>query len=441
MSYIPFKRATDLSNPEINSYLNTLGLTNLFYTKPQVDSAIAAGGGGSGTVTLDYKLVSNVADLRTAITNATSYTTIALMPGTYNLTGSPIEIQNKTGLSIRGGGNAILTSSTLTENLVIRGGVVDLNISGIRFTSTLTGATGYGMVLVNEQGNVTNLVFDSCYFSNSASGRNAITMSANSGNTTATYKNITIQNCRFVNIGRMGIEILNHAWNNTGAPQIWSRGIYIRNNYFENLGTNDTEHGMAVSVSGLNEQVQIVGNDTYEGKFACYELVGCRDSICSFNTAKNITNTAAGISISDNGKGATTRISVIGNVINTVGRGIQAYDSTWLKINNNEFISTKINDIRSNTTQFCNNEVKITADTGCLYMEHALYCTVSNNTMSTVGSTVQTYGVINLFVGSNPCRYNRVTENILFRPTNALQTVIEGSTTDNNIGTNFEYKL
>jgi|ERR1051325_4196450 hypothetical protein len=440
MGHIPFNKTTSLSNLDSNSFLNAISLGNLFYTRPQVD-ALVGGGGGGGTTTLDYKLVSNVADLRTAITNATDYTTIALMSGVYDLTGSPLEIQNKTGLTIRAGGNATITSSTLTENVVIRGGVVDLNIIGIRFTSTLTGATGYGMILVNEQGNITNFTIDSCYFSNAASGRNAITMSANSGNTTATYKNITIQNCRFINIGRMGIEILNHAWNNAGAPQIWTSGVFVKNNIFENLGVNDTSHGMAVSVSGLNEQVHITGNHTYEGKFCCYELVGSRDSICSFNTAKNVTNTAAGISISDNGKGATTRISVVGNVINTIGRGIQAYDSTWLQINNNEFISTKINDIRSNTSQFCNNQMKVTADTGCLYMEHALYCVVTNNHMSTVGSTVQTYGVINLFVGSNPCRKNVVDKNFLFRPTNALQTVIEGSTTDNYIGTNYEEKL
>src|ERR1051325_10708665 len=96
MGHIPFNKTTSLSNLDSNSFLNAISLGNLFYTRPQVD-ALVGGGGGGGTTTLDYKLVSNVADLRTAITNATDYTTIALMSGVYDLTGSPLEIQNKTG--------------------------------------------------------------------------------------------------------------------------------------------------------------------------------------------------------------------------------------------------------------------------------------------------------------------------------------------------------
>ncbi|WP_288425716.1 hypothetical protein [uncultured Spirosoma sp.] len=211
-----------------------------------------------------------------------------------------------------------------------------LTLRNITFVSkALTSPTA--LVYCNEEGDINNLLFDTCTFIGHKNGNyNAVGMNAWSavGNKGARFTNITFQHCT-ASAGRMGYELLSHK--NDGDPRITK--LRFINCRAEQCGTAIADyantHGMGFSISGDIADVTLTNPvciDTLLG----IELVGTRrftvanPQISSQRVVKTTDNQlirSTGISLSDGGsRGQSAQDGrITGGAITVSGRVINAF--------------------------------------------------------------------------------------------------------------------
>lgn len=91
-------------------------------------------------------------------------------------------------------------------------------------------------------------------------------------------ENIEITESKFINLGQMGIEFVNH---NDAQPDFRYRRVKISNNHIENVGLKN--YGMGISLSGKGKNVIIENNYFNNCPVTAIELVGTEDTTINAN--------------------------------------------------------------------------------------------------------------------------------------------------------------
>src|SRR5574343_228230 len=134
-------------------------------------------------------------------------------------------------------------------------GLLNCTFNDIIFESTYTTAVedmGSGVVF-SYRNDVLNVNFNRCTFTAPNANTNGLSfyVRINSTDNAAILKNVTIDNCDFINCGRMGIITLNRSYGLSDAYDAL-QGFNVLNSRFTNLGLNGM-YGMAISYDGVGK--------------------------------------------------------------------------------------------------------------------------------------------------------------------------------------------
>lgn len=196
--------------------------------------------------------------------------------GTYNC-GSAINFTCSNVMFFGAGSSSVITSLTQVSPVVL-GDCSNLVFANLYFQTSVTSGTEsvYG-VIKSENAALTNIVFDRCFFS----AANAATNGVKIINEAAKVSDgIYFRNCRFENIGRMGVEFQNH------AADTVSRffNVNIQDCTFKNIGLS--VNGMGVSLSGYGRGCNVSNNTFDNCRNIAIEGVGVSNSTFSNNKFK-----------------------------------------------------------------------------------------------------------------------------------------------------------
>ncbi|HEY0110489.1 MAG TPA: hypothetical protein VGB67_12705 [Fibrella sp.] len=312
---------------------------------------VASAIGGSGNFPYTTVTTLTGAAVQTAINSVTSGGVIFLSAGNYAITAA-LTFGGKTNVTICGFGAANFITATLSELLLLNGNTYNCRFVGINFahTGTRTGSSGGGLILINEQGTHNYLKIQQCTFTSPDYCQNAITSStysvqANGGNGVGKLlQNSLIDDCDFYGMGRCGIELVNHAWDDNKLD------VYLKNNTVQNCRFNDLGrvndgtafNGMAFSNSGAAWDTTIVNCQIMDAKLLAIELAGSTRAVVAGNQIDYVNNTAVGISISDNQHKVTKDINLIGNIVRSKTRPFALNGITNFNLNGNTWINDTV---------------------------------------------------------------------------------------------------
>lgn len=314
--------------------------------------------GTIGTVTSSgvqpYVLVTTFtsAAIQSAIDSVSSNATIYLMPGTYTIT-SVINFAGKTNVTIEGLGAATLSG---TGNLIVlNGDTTNCCFRGINFICPATGGGGQGLVSSNEQGTHKNFLVERCNFDSPAYRINGFSVNtysalADQGNGTGKmFDGLHFNKCKFGcngGIGRMGLEVLNHAWSDNKLD-LYLKNITITECTFRDLGkvaeTDGTLNGMAASISGRCIDLKVSNCTVVDGKAYGLEIVGTQGAVVTNCTFDYINNSYIPVSLADgygNGSDATRDITISNCYMRSKTRPMNSRGTTGLALSNITWIGT-----------------------------------------------------------------------------------------------------
>lgn len=274
----------------------------------------------------------DTAALQTAIYNSN---TLFIPKGNYKITqsleisGSNIKIFGEKGSKIY---------SDNTDNLMYFGkDITGARISTLSLVSNLSGA-GYNYALFESfHTNVDNVVFDDMDFSVPKCVVNGMHIVCEASG--KYVKDLTISNSRFTNIGRMGVEIQNHAADM--IPRLFN--VKLLNNSFKNIGIYSFPdgNGMGLSVSGSGSGTVIDKNYFENTLLYALEVVDGSNSIVTNNWGYYFPRATAGISYTADDSYYNRNVIIRGNNFTGVSNSNNFYniingivDSNILKIDN-----------------------------------------------------------------------------------------------------------
>lgn len=251
---------------------------------------------------------------------------ITLAPGVYSGfdASNKLSITGKTNLTLQGFGTAEFSSSASNDMLWIDGGNANLKILGVRYKYTGSGNANIGTAIriTWRNGGNDGIEIAHCFFTSPTQCQNAISgqhyspLTDQGDGTGALTRNVNLHDNTIVDMGRIGIELVNHSWND-GKTDVYLKGVLIHHNYFRNLGTvaetDGTKNGMAVSISGYVHNANVDNNIIVDPNLLGIELAGTFMGTVVGNNINFVNNSFTGISVSDNGHNATKFINVTGN--------------------------------------------------------------------------------------------------------------------------------
>lgn len=182
-----------------------------------------------------------------------------------------VDLNNVNGLEIRGVGSTIPTIRTNQNTWMDSkdGDFNNITFRNIKFESTAT-STGQGnsnalVAIASNSGS--NILFEECEFTAPNAVTNGIKFFMADS---SLYTNIVVRRCHFHDLGRMGLETVNHVYTALNTRRI--DGILVEDSRFINTGL--VQYGMGVSFSGRNDNV-IVRHNTFQNNPTCaIELIG-----------------------------------------------------------------------------------------------------------------------------------------------------------------------
>lgn len=213
--------------------------------------------------------------------------TLEFPTGTYKLTAA-LNISTASGLTLRGKGATLASTQPIIFNF--SGASSGVTFDGFKFSTSDVSSVGVsGLITGIMAAALSNIrVFD-CEFSAATSATNAIKFDVS--NVASSLTGLEVAGSRFLNIGRMGVEIVNHTFDDLSRYE----QVRIINNRFDTLGTA-TAFGQAVSFSGMGKNNAIVGNSISNTVDLAIELVGPWTTTVANNTIRNLPTSAVGIS-------------------------------------------------------------------------------------------------------------------------------------------------
>ena len=217
--------------------------------------------------------ISNVTEL---IAGLESDRNLYLKPGNYVLPNHLIFQNNISNLQVIGADGVEITGDFKTL-MWFQGTAKNIKFNNIKFSAYEGPGTGaYGAGLVDFSNSAEDIYFENCTFTNPEVSTNGIKFVSEG---TARSKNINIQNCTFVNIGRMAIELQNH----THDGILRFDGVTIKNNEFKSLGLQ-SQYGMAISLSGAGKNAILSNNTIIDAKDRGIEILGYGELTIADNT-------------------------------------------------------------------------------------------------------------------------------------------------------------
>jgi len=389
--------------------------------------------------------------INSAISQLTSGGNIYIKAGTYNIT-TRILIENKSNLKIEGEGwnktlfTSVGESATVHQLIHFRGVCDKVEITGIGIASTATDATerkaliymgDYAPGSVDPQ--FSNININNCSFTCANLNSNALSMDL--GLDSAYLYDFKFNNNYIYNVGRCGIEVIDHYSGSRTVNNI-SR-IEISGNYLTNTGVNNS-WGMGISFSvnhaGVYATDLTISNNT------CYEL--------GKNQAIEVRQ-FDGVNITNNNITNVTKLNVT---------GITNYDCKNVNIQGNN-IDLADPDSPGNKatsplplTLNLSSKSTVTGNTfkgGELSLTDCTYITIVGNNISTIG-----YYIIKFFDTTTYCKiannifdcsradwvpsaviyvshagtaYNEITDNLLIGASANVTDFTNGGTSLNNI--------
>ena len=267
---------------------------------PQGPQGPAGAGGGGGNGLFNVVTTYTSAGLQAAINAAPANSTLYLTDGPYSID-QTVDLNRNVSLAAFPGTKPTLLGTQNETTLLLKiYGVTGVNITGIKFLSNATGGF-YSLVYVNEQGYVDGLTFTDCEWTAPNGTFNAVTIVPwSSSVSNVTHKNIHFIRPNIHDMGRMGIEVVQHGWDNV----IRASNITVTDGNFRNLGVNSID-GMAASFSGEIQYVTCSGNQINEFRGYAIEFIGTRNFTASDNvlaTTKTFNgNGSNGYNVTDGG--------------------------------------------------------------------------------------------------------------------------------------------
>ncbi|SKB62151.1 parallel beta-helix repeat (two copies) [Salegentibacter holothuriorum] len=217
--------------------------------------------------------ISNVTEL---IAGLKSDRNLYLKPGKYILPNRLIFQNNISNLQVTGADGAEITGDSKTL-MWFQGTAKNIKFNNIKFSAYAgPGTADYGAGLVDFSNSAEDIFFENCTFTNPEVSTNGIKFVSEG---TARSKNINIQNCTFVDIGRMAIELQNH----THDGILRFDGVTIQNNEFKSLGLQ-SQYGMAISLSGAGKNAVLSNNNIIDAKDRGIEILGYGELTIADNT-------------------------------------------------------------------------------------------------------------------------------------------------------------
>jgi len=337
----------------------------------------------------------------------------ALLTGVYDLgTGSAertgewnnVLVTSLKGATIRTAGTtAMIFQGTKAVNRV--------KLDNLTFQSTATGG-GYPMLFSNELVSFHGWEIARCRFIGSGTGNyNAfgIIQFSKASNSGGSSTDLYIHDCTFLNIPRMGMEILSQ-----GYDKVRLSNLTITRNRFENRAVNSGEpHRMATSLSGLMTNIYHAHNTSINAKNIAYEFVNVKDALVDSNVAIAKLETAVGYSITDDGRNSTERITVRGGKFDMTSRPFQVYDAKDVHFIGGTYLGHRGVDVNCQNSSF--DRLAITVHSTTVESSWQFGGSSSGNTLAN--------SVISSF-GANKAGYHPAFESVVLRSGTSHNKVI-----------------
>ena len=245
-----------------------------------------------------------IADDTVALQNAiTSNRNIFFPAGNYLIT-SYIDVIGNSIKLFGVGKNSKIISNNL-YNMIWLKGVNHVMFENLSFESTYSNSIENVYGLISSSNTVLqNVLFNKCTFSAPLANVNAIKIVAETSNFA---ENIKVIDCNFENIWRMGVEFQNHV----ADTVVRYKNVTIENSYFNNIGTIGG-YGYSISLSGYGSNCHI-SNNIFSAVVLGVELVGASNTTIAFN--KFVSFNATGTSFSFTGALPMNSNRIIGNIM------------------------------------------------------------------------------------------------------------------------------
>lgn len=194
--------------------------------------------------------------------------TIRMSDGATYLQSSAINANGKTGFKIYAENDSSSFDVTYGGRCINISGQGN-ELVGFKIKSTATVAvTSQGLINIDDTVTPSiNTLIDGIVFDCPNHGMNGVLAKGQSPN--GLLNNTTIKNCKILNIGRMGIEVLSYAKNTD-----------VKNNHINNTGISSSTFGMGISISGNDiSRTRVHNNDIGNCPNTCIEIIGSQSAI------------------------------------------------------------------------------------------------------------------------------------------------------------------
>ncbi|MBO0933907.1 right-handed parallel beta-helix repeat-containing protein [Fibrella aquatilis] len=344
---------------------------------PAGPAGSGSGSGGSSNPNIISCTVNTVAGIQAAIDSAGTGKTVRLDFDTCTFGDAQcLQIINKNDFTLDLNG-ATLTGNSTRTMLYINGTCRNVRVTNghiLNTSPTLPYGGQYGYfatVTTNENAIIDGLEFDRLECTTPNADQDFFLfvtyrdVSNNPGGTSI-LRRVNIHHCLIHDVGRMGAEFINGGAK-YGDFTLRYLDCRFADNYCWNLGGKSPDnYGMAISWDGLHSGCATSRNHIRNVRGNAIEIVNGQDDLIDNNVVIDEANVVGcvGISITNNAqfevpalglRPLTRNITIVGNVITTNKRAIQAYQVTRLTLTGNQFKSIQGNDFILKNARFTGN--------------------------------------------------------------------------------------
>jgi hypothetical protein len=205
--------------------------------------------------------------------------------GTYNFDKTG-KLNNSDGLILKGIGlkRSEFYTNNLDKILYTNDTADNISFINLKFNSEMSEDLGQGNsagLVIFSDATFENHLYDNCEFTAPNATINGIKWWVSTPGDE--IKNVKIVDSYFHDLGRMGIEAVNHYFQDNTHR---FKNITIENSVFSSTGQK--QYGMGISLSGEGSDIIIRNNDFTDNRTTAIELIGTDNVIVENNTARGL---------------------------------------------------------------------------------------------------------------------------------------------------------